>query len=311
MSAIGLRKAVRHLQESALGVLWRQWTALGAAAAGSPARSLVDPEALILASLAMRDEERRLSDALRWWAGTGAQLLSITRIRTLASRFTESTRACLGEFASLVLHEGRDFRWRPLAQPAAKQAGRSGKTVGLEASFTSLPALPLRLRLGFGVTAKADILAVLLGSPDRWLTARELAAALGYTTHSIRRAADDLLAARLIQATRETTTGYRLDPTPWAGWLGISATIPPWRHWAPAFGFVATVVAWSREETRPELSSPYLLSSQVRDIVESHQDAFVRNRIAVPLPEDHPGETYLPAFQDTLASLSTWLDENG
>jgi hypothetical protein len=46
-------------------------------------------------------------------------------------------------------------------------------------------------------------------------------------------------------------------------------------------------------------------------MVEGHQDAFVRNRLTVPRPEDHPGETYLAAFQDTLAALETWLEENG
>jgi hypothetical protein len=36
----------------------------------------------------------------------------------------------------------------------------------------------------------------------------------------------------------------------------------------------------------------------------------VRNRLAIPRPEDYQGETYLAAFQTTLAVLGTWLDES-
>ncbi|MEI8189600.1 MAG: MarR family transcriptional regulator [candidate division NC10 bacterium] len=311
MSVSGLGNATRHLQERTLGVLWRQWGTLGASTASHPARSLIDPEALVLASLAFQDEERRLADVLRWWATTGAPLLSVTRIRSLARQFPDSVRDCLGEFAACALGEGRDFRWRPLARPSGRPAGRRGKALGREPRVLAPPALLLRLRLGFGVTVKADLLTVLLGSPGGWLSVREIAAPLGYTTQSIRRAADDLVSARLVQATRETPTGYRLDPKPWAALLGTPAKLPPWRHWVPVFAFVTALAAWMHGEAGSERASDYVLSSRVRDIMGSHQEAFVRNRLAIPRPEDYPGETYLAAFRDTLAVLGTWLDESG
>jgi hypothetical protein len=310
MSASGLVNATRHLQERTLVVLWRQWEALGASAASDPARSLIDPEALVLASLVFQDKERRLSDALRWWAKTGAALLSITRIRSLAKQFPDTIGDRLGEFAALALREGRDFRWRPLARPSGRPAGRQGKTLSMEPRLLAPAALLLRLRLGFGVTVKADLLAMLLGSPGTWLSVREIAAPLGYTAQSIRRTADDLVSARLLQARNKPPTGYRLDPKPWAGLLGVPANLPLWRHWVPVFAFVAALVAWIQEEANSEQASQYMLSSRVRDILESHHDAFVWNRLAIPRPEDYQGETYLAAFQTTLAVLGTWLDES-
>ena len=176
MSVSGLGNAIRRLQERTLGVLWRQWGTLGASTASHPARGLIDPEALVLASLAFQDEERRLADVLRWWATTGAPLLSVTRIRNLARQFPVSVRDRLGEFAACALGEGRDFRWRPLARPSGRPAGRRRKALGREPKVLAPPALLLRLRLGFGVAVKADLLAVLLGSPGGWLSVREIAA---------------------------------------------------------------------------------------------------------------------------------------
>jgi hypothetical protein len=311
MSALDVGKAIRNLQEQTVDLLWRQWGALGAPTSHDSAHSLIDPEALVLASLALRDVERRLSDVLRWWARTGATLLSVTRTRSLARQFPGALRGPLGAFAATAVREGRDFRWRPLAHPSGGLTARHGKEPGALPKFLAPPALVLRLRLGFGVTVKADLLATLLGSSDGWLSVKRLAASLGYTAQSIRRAGDDLVAARLIEATRETPIGYRADPASWAGLLGLPETLPPWRHWTPVLALVAALVEWAQKQGGPAISSNYVLSTQLRDLVEAHQSAFAQNRITIPRPEDSPGETYLAAFRDTLAALKVWIDKNG
>ncbi|MFA5027304.1 MAG: MarR family transcriptional regulator [Candidatus Methylomirabilota bacterium] len=311
MSARDVANAAHRLQESTLGVLWRQWGALGATTASDPARSLIDPEALVLASLVFQGAERRLSDVLRWWARSGAPLLSVTRTRSLARQFPDAIRNLLGEFAAMAVREGRDFRWRPLAHPSSTPAGRHTKVLGAAPRLLAPPALLLRLRLGFGVTVKADLLTALLGSAEGWLSVRQIAASLGYTAQSVRRAADDLAAARLIQVTRETPTGYRVDQKSWAGLLGASAKHLPWRHLPPVFAFVAALSEWTRKEARSAAPSDYVLSTRARDIVGAHQSAFVQNRLTIPRPEDSPGETYLAAFRETLAVLEKWLDESG
>ena len=311
MSVRDVTNATRHLQETTLGVLWRQWGTLGASTVSDSARSLIDPEALVLASLVFQDAERRLSDVLRWWARTGAPLLSVTRTRSLARQFPDAIRDRLGEFAAMAVLEGRDFRWRPLAHPSSSPAGRRTKVLGAAPRFLAPPALLLRLRLGFGVTVKADLLAALLGSSEGWLSVKQIAASLGYATQSVRRAADDLVAARLIQATGETPTGYRVDPKSWAGFLGTPANLPPWRHWTPVFAFVADLSEWMQKGMGSAAPSDYVLSSRARDILAGHQDAFVQNRLTIPRPEDSSGEVYLAAFLDTLAVLEAWLGEHG
>ena len=127
----GLAKALHQLREATLGTLWRQWGSLGAATAGEgSARSIVDPEGLVLASLSLTEEERRLWDLLYWWVKVGAPLLSVQRIKNLAVQFPESTRARLEAFAHLAHREGRDFRWRSLEGSSPGKTIRSGKSLG-------------------------------------------------------------------------------------------------------------------------------------------------------------------------------------
>lgn len=64
---------IRRIREQTLrtgmAVAWAQWSALTTIAvpAGPRARSLVDPEALVLLSLAMRGRARRLDDLVLGW----------------------------------------------------------------------------------------------------------------------------------------------------------------------------------------------------------------------------------------------------
>jgi hypothetical protein len=311
MSSSSLLSAGRQVRESTLRVLWRQWGTLGASTASNPARSLIDPEALVLASLSFQEGERRLPEVLRWWAKVGAPLLSVTRIRTLANSFPEATRERLGEFATHALHEGHDYRWRPLLRPVGGPEGRRGKALAKEPRFTTPHALLLRLRLGFGITVKADLVTMLLGTPGVWLTVKDMATSLGYTPQSIRRAADDLVAACLIRVTGTTPAGYMLDPSPWAGVLGTPATLPPWRHWVPVFAFVAALGDWMPTEADLKGMTDYLLSSRARDFVADHQAAFTQNQIAIPQMNYYPGDAYLAGFEETVVVLREWLDECG
>ncbi len=84
MSVRTLDRIADEAREAAVTVAWRQWAALGSmASSGKRARSMVDPEALILLSLALRDHERRLSDVIHQWVVHGVRLLSVQRTKNL------------------------------------------------------------------------------------------------------------------------------------------------------------------------------------------------------------------------------------
>lgn len=306
-----LAKALHQLREAALGTLWRQWGALGAAVAGKGSvGSIVDPEGLVLASLSLTEEERRLWDVLYWWVKVGAPLLSVQRIKNLAARFPESTRARLGAFAHLAHHEGRDFRWRSLEGSSPGKTIRFGKSLGRDPQLHHPAALMLRLRVGLGVGVKADLVAFLLATGGAWVTVKGIAEGLSYTPRAIRRAVDALVAARFIQATTGTPAAYRVDAKAWAPLLEPSGKPPAWRYWSPVFDFVADLAEWTGGEGALPRATAYVLSSRARDLVERHGIAFARNQIKIPSPGDYPGEKYLQAFEETLRRLARWLEES-
>lgn len=307
----GLAKALHQLREAALGTLWRQWGALGAAVAREKSvGSIVDPEGLVLASLSLAEEERRLWDVLYWWVKVGAPLLSVQRIKNLAAGFPESTRARLGAFAHLAHREGRDFRWRSLEGASPGKTIRSRKSLGRDPQLHHPAALMLRLRVGLGVGVKADLVAFLLATGGAWAAVKGIAEGLSYTPRAIRRALDDLVAARFIQAATGTPAAYRVDAKAWAPLLEPSGKPLAWRYWSPVFDFVADLAGWTEGDGALSKTSAYVLSSRARDLVERHRIAFARNQIKIPSPGDYPGEEYVRAFEETLRRLARWLEES-
>jgi hypothetical protein len=302
--------ALQDLKEKSKMAAWRQWRALGATASSAkPAASIIDPEALVLLSLALAEEERRLWDLLGWWARVGSQLLSVQRIKNLAGAYPEAVRLKLGQFAHLARSEGGDFRWKALARPQPARAIRLKKGLGEQPALTEPTTLLLRLRAGFGVGIKADVLGFLLGMQGNWASARDITEATSYTSQAVRRALEDMAVARFLEVARQIPAKYRVDPRGWMELLGIRGSPPPWRDWQPVFAFIGDLSERAEGEASLK-ASPYIISSRARDVFERHQSAFRRNRIAVPDPRDYPGEKYLGAFEETLRALGEWMQEN-
>lgn len=268
-----------RLTESALDVTWRQWSALDAqAAVNQPARSIVDPEALILLSLSLIDEEKRFADLLRDWIVRNSDLISIQRVRNLSRAYQEPVARRLGWLAEVAITEAKDPRWRSIPRPANPSAMshgkmvRAGKDRARRARFSTAASLLARLRSGLGVGAKTDTLAFLLGNDGRWATVREITLATGYTIAAVRRAAEDMAAARLIRSRNDAAAEYGADQVAWGRLLGLGPTLPRWRDWAQRFEFVAAFRQWAaalRLET-----SPYASDVAVRELVSKHSHAF-------------------------------------
>lgn len=304
-----LTRIAESLIESAKRAVWQQWQAVGAMVSGTRrAKAIVDPEALILLSLGLRDYERRLWDMLTWWAAVGANLLSVQRIKNLAVKYPEPIQLRLAEFARLAHETGGDFRWRSLARSSAESTTRMHRKRETQPELIEPAALMLRLRMGIGVGIKADVLSFLLGIGGAWASVKDISEATYYSNRAVRRAADDLIVARLVHSKAETPTQYRVSPNPWAQLLQMQEPLPSWRFWQPVFAFVAHFSKCLEEEKFKEGS--YLASTQARDLFEHHRSAFSWNQISVPDPKDFRGSEYLDGFQDTVLKLADWLEES-
>ena len=288
----------RRARSAAVDAAWRQWTALGASG-GAPGagETTVDPEVLVLASVQLVEHERRLGDFLLWWAGVGATLLSVQRTRSMLAAMPQGAADALAPFAASAVEAG-DRRWKGLAGSDGLDA-RSGKGAA-EARLTDPTALVLRLRAAFGVSAKADVVAVLLGL-ERAATVRDVAEATGYTTVAVRGALGEVARAGFAEATGETPATYRaIRREAWAGLLGGGP--PAWGFWAERYAALLDVAAWGG---RAEAGgwSEYVASSKARDLAERHARAFRRWAPGARV-DGARGEAALPAFAAAVAALT-------
>ena len=251
----------------------------------------------MLASLALMPRERRLGDVLLWWASVGSRLLSVQRIRSLLDRFpTSDAEGALQAFAASAVEAG-DRRWKRFAGPQGLDA-RPGKGADAPDLSTSA-AVVLRLRAAFGVSAKADLLAVLLGSESP-ATVRELAESLGYSTVAVRVALGEMTLARVAVPTGASPAAYRAaDAAQWSA-LVADGPRPQWGHWAEAFSVLLAVAEWGESASE---WTPYVASSKARDLAERHARPL---RLIAPEAsslDGHRGEDALAPFAATVREL--------
>lgn len=311
MSAETAHKARERALATVVESAWAQWAALTSAALpAGPERAwtIVDPEGLVLASFTASERERRLSDLAASWAHDAAELMSLHRLRALSADFPESVRHRLAIFARAAV-AGGDKRWKrwPDGVEASAYDPRL-KEIG-PVRLRSGPALTLRLRAGFGVNAKADILSLLLGLHGAAADLKVVAAATGYTDRAIRNATEDMVLGGFIREIEGRPSSYSADPHAWAHVLqtdrfdgAADHTIPPWRFWGAVYSFLADVIAWADEAERSEWTG-YVTTSRARDVVERHRR---RLRQAGIETASGPGPAFLEHFEDLLGRVHRW-----
>ena len=308
----------------ALSAAWRQWEAVGSLATEAGrhrARSIVDPEALILLSACLRGAERRLDDMLTWFAAVGSRLVSLQRLNSAIGQFPAIARDGIGLFARQAAEAG-DRRWSRLVSDTVSRSSRRLLKGPKRLKLIEPPTLMLRFRAAFGVGAKPDIFSFLLGMRGGVATVKVISKATGYTPTAVRSAVREMALARLVQETADRPAGYSVRSKPWAELLELRPLGPEkldkerglfepprWRFWRPLFAFLASTVAWT-DSDRPQQTSAYLLSSEARDLFEDYREAFRYNSIEVRPAEHVEGTDFLDVFRHNLQVTKDWLAEN-
>lgn len=313
MSEMTLSSLKERLGEIGARAAWAQWSALGAGTLheGGSASAIIDPEALLLLSLHLIPEERRLRDLARWWAEVGSGLLSVQRTKTLAKDFPADVQERLHEFSRWATRAG-DKRWKRYASEGTKNDSERDRKGPEDPQLRSPASLLLRLRAGFGVSAKADVLAFLLGIEGQTATTRKATEATGYSRATISGALEDLTRADFIEKSGGRPAEYRAPVRSWMALFHRSETaeqtretgVPKWRYWAQLFAFLARARKWAHEA---ESLSKYMASTRARDLFEEFGGAFDANRIQVPSPPGHQGAEYLEGFQNAIKRIVQWV----
>lgn len=302
----------KQAEAAALDAVWSQWGALTPAAATTSAGAawtLIDPEALILASLALMPVEQRLGDLVAAWAREAGFLMSKSRFRSMEDWFPAGVEFGVADFAYHAAEAGHS-NWKGLAPAEAAYEPR-GKRVG-PLNLTLGPALILRLRAGFGVNAKADLLATLLGMHGTVADLKLMTAATGYTERAIRNATEEMVIAGLITEITGRPSAYRVDHKPWADLLDPQGSpdqgprIPPWRFWAAILPFLLAVHRWGEEAARMKWSD-YVASSRARDLFERHEKRLTQAGIFLPASPQRAGEAFLEQIHTAVGAVQESL----
>ena len=196
-----------RLREAVLDLLWEQWGALGAAGLSLAKKVpfVVDPEALLLATMRFGAGEARLTDEVLDWLSTNGGLISLQRLKNLQTSSRVGPREGLVELGSFMEQQG--FRnWKTLPTWAGKVSSRSGQSWVTETSeLREMSVVPdvgreecflLRMRSVFGVSARPEVLIWLLTHEEGY--AAEIARDTGWFSKSVQAILNDLELAGLV-----------------------------------------------------------------------------------------------------------------
>lgn len=243
-----------QLAVAAIRCAWSQWSSIGALTHRGPQvdDEIVDVEALILGSLGLAHREPRLRTLAADWTIANSELLSIARIRALIEGPFAGTDSSISEVAHRASTEGGDARWRALVPADGEQPrpNRSTRTHAIKASaprWRGARTLLLQLRRGLGVGVKPDLIAILIGKMNEWTDVSTLCELSLYSVAGVRRAADEMADAGLIETSGGHSRAFRANVSAWQS-LFPNLESPTWRRRADGFAFVLKWQQYVREK---------------------------------------------------------------
>jgi hypothetical protein len=235
----------REVDALALDLAWSQWVELGVD--GTARRhdwQAIDLEALIIFTAHLGNADGRLRASAIDWSITHSRFASAFRLRNLAEQASPATRAAFGKFAATV-REHTKAPWPGQGDPLTLlHAGRLGSPDLRRPSLVQL-----RLRALVGVSARAEILKLMLAEPDRPQSASTLAEDAAYGKGSVAQALDMLTQAGIVQAQPEANRLlYRLcRPGELAQTLQWLPSVFP--LWSPIFRTAEAIMDYAHAAT--------------------------------------------------------------
>ena len=244
----------------ALDLAWSHWAELGVN--GRRRRhnwQAIDLEPLIIFTAYIGNIDSRLRANSIDWCIANARFASAFRLRNLAQKASAVTREAFGRYAATVkLHA--NVPWPSLGDPLAIW---TSERIG-EPDLHRPSLIQLRLRALVGVSARAEILKLMLADPERGQAASTLAETAGYGKGSVAQALDMLTMAGIVQV--QPTANrlvYRLSRP--AELVAVMQWLPAvFPDWSPIFRVTEAIVELGRKRSTTPLS-------RVRDVQTTQQ----------------------------------------
>lgn len=252
-----------HLREMALDLAWSLWGELGVSAwSRSHGAWSVEVEPLIAFTAQIAEVDRRLLRESIVWCADRSELVSLNQLRHVVTQQGWPFEGPIASYGATVSRlTGR--KWPGSADAEPYDVKRSGKSQLRDLRSPAL--LQLRLRAMLGVSARAEIVRVLVADPRReWGTA-EVAERVAYTRRQVAADLEMLALAGVVRKTRPTASfRYALDDVETV--LELTAPLPSVTpRWAPLFRLMTGLMdAVDSLESRPLEMPAMELSRQLR-----------------------------------------------
>ncbi len=259
-----------EMRELVLGTLWSLWTELGLSGWERHHQDVaVDLEALIVATARLARLDARLTEEALDWCVTNGRLASAVRLKHLAGAADSTTRRALGTFAATVNANSR-LNWPGATTPRTFAAtGRSA------APQLERPALiQLRLRALWGVSARAEVLRVMLAEGHRFLGISEVAALAAFGKDAVAEALENLQRGGLLaEAGARNLRVFRLSRRD--DLVALVGTEPDWRQSWPWPDVLPIMVGILDASELPDMS-PLARAAEIRRRFREWQPALAR-----------------------------------
>ncbi len=323
-----------------LDICWGQWSALGVYAAVAPEENkMIDPEALLCATMFYGRYDPRLFDEALDWIAANARIISLDRLKRIADLFGPGCKACLGaSFGYLgkntnnrrllsIIDRWDDFRlekeeklflnWGSGKALPVKRGDPDFLAWGFlrnEPNLRGLSGRPdlsndanlsLRLRKLFGVTSRASVFGYLLLKGEG--NSMQISKSIYVNQRNVYGILVELAEGHFLQRwSGKGESVFSLDRESWLGFLDVRRDLA-YVGWAEFFlAFQLLLDDWA---ANPEAySTEYLASSRLRekapDLLRLLRDAGMEPRIADPVGQR--GEAYFHALAE---GLTAYLNE--
>lgn len=239
-----------EVRDLVIGTVWSQWAELGLSGWERQLQDVaIDLEALIVATARLGSCDARLkAEALDWCVANG-RLASAVRIKHLLAAAERATQEAMGSFAATVNAHSR------LTWPGATTPGSFAPTHRSSSPALERPALiQLRLRALWGVSARAEVIRVVLAEAGRFLGASEVAASAAYGKDAVAEALDSLHRGGMLgAATSGNQNVYQLAPERASELAAVVGAQPAWERSWPWRSVLPLMVAILEVAELPEM----------------------------------------------------------